>query len=62
MPYFTEFCRNEGSLPDDEIDNVLSRGGLEIGKYKKRGSKEKPIEQQAINRQRVLWLNNERTI
>ena len=46
-------------MPDTEIERVLTSKGIDMTKYKLRSDSELPMEQQAINRQRVLWLNNE---
>lgn len=59
MPHFIEIMKTRGRVTDDEIETELTARGLDMEQFKMRKDDELPLEEQALNRQRVLWLNNE---
>lgn len=51
--------KRQGNLPDGVIDTILIANGIDVEPFHFRSPDESSIENQAVNRQRVVWLNNE---
>ena len=59
IPEMCEYMAEHGRLTDDEIDRILEKNGLDMEQFHVRAEDETAIEDQVLNRQRVLWLSNE---
>ena len=53
------YMKEHGNLPDRVADEIFTNHGLEVAAFHIRSPDDTVIENQAVNRQRVLWLNNE---
>lgn len=59
IPEMSKFVEEHGRLTDGVIDQILEAKGLDMEMFHMRSDYDVAIEEQALNRQRVLWLNNE---
>lgn len=55
----SKYVSEHGCINDGVIDEILEDKGLNMEMFHMRSDDETAIEDQALNRQRVLWLNNE---
>lgn len=59
IPEMSKYVAEHGQLTDGVIDEILEAKGLDMEMFHMRSDFDIAIEDQALNRQRVLWLNNE---